>query len=778
MLRPTARVLSRAANAPLRRPPHPALRLSAAVANALSSASPQPLVALESTIITHGLPYPYNLDVALELEAVVRQNGAVPATIALLDGKPLVGLEQADLERLAKCAEDPSRNTAIKASRRDISHVLARGKGSVGGTTVSGTMVLAHMAGIEIFATGGIGGVHRGGEASMDVSADLTELGRTPVSVFCSGPKSILDIPRTLEVLETNGVSVQSFNPSGEFPAFYTSSSGLYVPYIGSTAQAAASILINSQLALGSGQVFGVPIPSSYEAVGNEIQKNVEIAVRESVEQGIDKKGKEATPWLLKRLAQLIPESKESNRALVVNNAKVAAQVAAEMERMRADFEMGKNTYSLGAVESPVSASTTAPQTEASTSGSDVLIFGAAAIDVTSQALSSASHSARAAATTYPGRVTVSLGGVSRNVAEATHRVLQSRLLPRSSRGVVKLVSPHGDDAFGALLKSGMQRLGMRTDGLFVPPQGQGESRGEGEGEARTAVCSLTLDDHGDLISGVADMDIPSRHLIPSSPSTDSSAAPVLDYLLANAPRIVAFDGNLGTAQIATLLSSIHTYNRTVTTQSRITTLFEPTSLSKSLSVLDALSSLPTDSRPTLNVATPNVLELSHMYTHARKLQFLPDPTEHDDQLVGQMHSYLALPSFITPHILQMALALVQSTAFQTLLVKFGANGVLSVSNSLGFFSLKHHPPTKLPQTPSGTTLNTTGAGDSFAGGIIAGLYTLQAQQRPQAPILSEEALDKIVLLGQLTAGKSLVSSHAVGSQLETLLESAKIMAA
>ncbi|EPQ32004.1 uncharacterized protein PFL1_00202 [Pseudozyma flocculosa PF-1] len=764
MFRPSARIFRQAATAttaaaPLRRAPHPSLHLSSAVAKALSPTAPHPLVALESTIITHGLPYPYNLDVALELEAVVRDNGAVPATIALLDGRPLVGLEDADLQRLAKCAEDPAKNTAIKASRRDISHVLAKGQGAVGGTTVSGTMVLAHMAGIEIFATGGIGGVHRGGEASLDVSADLTELGRTPVSVFCSGPKSILDIPRTLEVLETNGVSVQTFNPSGEFPAFYTSSSGLHVPYVGSTSQAAASILINSQLALGSGQVFGVPIPSSFEAVGNEIQKNVEIAVRESVEQGIDRRGKEATPWLLKRLAQLIPESKESNRALVVNNAKVAAQVAAEMERMRADFEMGRNTYSFGGVSGSSEAS----------AGSGIMIFGAAAIDVTSQASSSSSHTQRAA-TTYPGRVGVSLGGVSRNVAEAVHKVLASPALPSSSRAAVKLVSPRGDDAFGSLLEGGMKELGMRTDGLFVVR----------DRDERTAVCSLTLDDQGDLMSGVADMDIGTRYLVPtSSAAHGDKEREVVEYLTANRPRIVAFDGNLGSTQIHRLLSGIEEYNSRSSSPSfpSITTVFEPTSLAKSTTVLDALSRLSSpdsSSAPLVGIATPNVLELSHMHRRALSLGLFAPPTQEDIEVTSQMRSYLALPAFITAEVLDQAMSFLSSSLFNTLLVKFGSKGVLSLSRANGIVNVKHHVATKLP-TSAG--LNTTGAGDSFAGGVIAGLHTILAQ-RASASIetLTEQDLDKVVLLGQMTAARSLVSPNAIGSQLDTLIAKAGLV--
>lgn len=333
------------------RTPHPALTLSSAVRAALNPLTRAPVVALESTIITHGLPFPYNRDVACELEETVRDQGAVPATTALLDGQALVGLGEAQLERLAKCAEDPSKNRAIKASRRDIAHVIAKGEGSVGGTTVSGTMVLAHMAGIPIFATGGIGGVHRGAESTMDISADLTELGRTPVSVFCSGPKSILDIPRTLEVLETHGVSVTTFNPSGEFPAFYTSDSGLFVPYAGSNAEAASAIFASMQMGLQSGQVFGNPIPSDWESIGQQIQRLVEVAVREAVEQGIDKRGKEVTPWLLKRLAQLIPESKDSNRALVVNNAKRAAQVAIELHKIELDAQKARNTHSLGGIQ-------------------------------------------------------------------------------------------------------------------------------------------------------------------------------------------------------------------------------------------------------------------------------------------------------------------------------------------------------------------------------------------------------------------------------------------
>lgn len=322
--------------------------LSAEVADAL--ARRQPVVALESTIVSHGLPYPRNLEAATQVEAMVRQSGAIPATTALIDGQALVGLDAAQLARLAEppAAQDPR---PIKTSRRDIARVLAGGQGAVGGTTVSGTMVLAHAANIPIFATGGIGGVHRGGHNSMDVSADLAELGRTPVAVFCSGAKSILDIPRTLEYLETQGVAVSAFRQASQhatrlnypsssswakdlstttaFPSFYTAASDRQVPLVHSPGHA-ASIIAASQRAQLGGMVFGVPIPTEHE-MGSEIVAVVEQAVRESVELGIDVSGKDATPWLLKRVKELCPASVDSNVALVTNNAKLAAWTASDL---------------------------------------------------------------------------------------------------------------------------------------------------------------------------------------------------------------------------------------------------------------------------------------------------------------------------------------------------------------------------------------------------------------------------------------------------------------
>jgi pseudouridine-5'-phosphate glycosidase/pseudouridine kinase len=322
----------------------PLLRVHPNVASAL--ATKKPVVALESTIITHGLPFPANIETAIAIEQAVRDQGAVPATTAFIDGKAYVGLENDQLQRLAEIGLK-----ATKTSRRDVASVLAAGKGSIGATTVSGTTILAHMAGISIFGTGGIGGVHRGGQDTMDVSADLTELSRTPVAVFCSGAKSILDIPRTLEYLETFGVSTHTFNPSGQFPAFYSAQSGCKVPIALSFRHAAQLIHSNMLFNMQSGMIFGVPIPAEYEAAGKKIQIIVEQAVQEAKEAGIDRRGKEVTPWLLKRVGELSQgQSITSNKALVINNVTTAAKVACELQVLQEEeaikaSEKGSRSY-------------------------------------------------------------------------------------------------------------------------------------------------------------------------------------------------------------------------------------------------------------------------------------------------------------------------------------------------------------------------------------------------------------------------------------------------
>ncbi|CAL5228111.1 g11186 [Coccomyxa viridis] len=281
------------------------------------------VVALESTIISHGMPYPQNLETARAVEDVVRQHGATPATIAILGGVPHIGLTDSELESLA------SRGLNVcKTSRRDLALVVA--KGLDGATTVSATMLLAARAGIHVFVTGGIGGVHRGGEATMDVSADLTELGRTPVAVICAGAKSILDIPRTLEYLETQGVTVAAYG-ADEFPAFFTRHSGCRAPArLDSADMAAAMIRHNVELGLGSGAVIGVPIPEEHAAAGQQVEEATQQALQEAEQKGIQ--GSELTPFLLGRIRDLTGgASLEANIALIKHNAAVGARIAAAL---------------------------------------------------------------------------------------------------------------------------------------------------------------------------------------------------------------------------------------------------------------------------------------------------------------------------------------------------------------------------------------------------------------------------------------------------------------
>lgn len=300
----------------------PHLSISPAVQSALDAG--RPVVALESTIITHGMPYPQNLTMARNVEKVIEQNGAVPATIAIMDGKFMVGTTAADLERLAQTG-----GKAAKASRRDVAALLASGQ--VAGTTVATTMMAAEAAGIHMFATGGIGGVHRGAETTFDISADLDELGRTQVAVVCAGAKSILDIPKTLEVLESKGVPVLGFG-TDDFPAFWARKSGGKVDHRVDDARAAAKVIaLQFELGLG-GVLVANPIPESAALEAAEIETRIAAAIADAEAQGVGRK--ELTPFLLKRIFELTAgKSLVANIALVENNAKVAAQIAVALSK-------------------------------------------------------------------------------------------------------------------------------------------------------------------------------------------------------------------------------------------------------------------------------------------------------------------------------------------------------------------------------------------------------------------------------------------------------------
>ncbi|KAH8412284.1 hypothetical protein KR009_000987 [Drosophila setifemur] len=416
----------------------------------------QPVVALESTIITHGMPMPENVTTALAVEEEVRSQGAIPATIGILDGRIKVGLTREELTTLAK----KPRDQVIKCSRRDLPFVVA--KKQSGGTTVAATMIIAHEVGIKVFATGGIGGVHRDGHDSLDVSADLSELGRTPVAVVCSGVKSILDIPRTLEYLETQGVCVSSYDsPGGVFPDFYTRDSGCKVPYNLANPQEAAELLRSWQeLKLQSGVVIGVPLPVEFAADKTKIEEAIKEATAQAKEQGIS--GKDVTPFLLSAIAKITKGSSlQSNIALIKNNAKVAAQIAVSLSQS----STGNNKYAGKTIQKKP------------------LVVGASILDLSFK-VADQKGDMHLDGATYSAIAKQAAGGVGRNIAEGIYKLY----------GDVNLISAVGNDQMGQTLLQMMPQALQK--GLIL------------EETKATSLCSLIFDKFGDCKLILGNMDI------------------------------------------------------------------------------------------------------------------------------------------------------------------------------------------------------------------------------------------------------------------------------
>ena len=300
------------------------MKINPIIAEALKNN--KPVVALESTIISHGMPYPKNVETALRVEQMIKDHGAIPATIGIIDGEPVVGMTPEEIEEFGK------RKGILKASRRDLPVIYA--KKIWAATTVASTMIIANQAGIEVFVTGGIGGVHRGAQETMDISADLQELAKTNVTVVCAGAKAILDLPLTLEYLETMGVPVLGFQ-TNELPAFYTAHSGLKVDYAIDSYQEAAKIILEKRKNdLKGGILITNPIPEQYAMDDKIINAAIEKALKMAEEQGI--KGKETTPFLLKNIVELTGgDSLESNIQLVLNNARVGAEISKEVCKLK-----------------------------------------------------------------------------------------------------------------------------------------------------------------------------------------------------------------------------------------------------------------------------------------------------------------------------------------------------------------------------------------------------------------------------------------------------------
>ncbi|KAI8593591.1 hypothetical protein BDZ88DRAFT_457109 [Geranomyces variabilis] len=528
------------------------------------------VVALESTIISHGMPYPQNLETALAVEEIVRSQGCVPATIAVLDGRVKVGLSPADLEKLARTGL-----SAKKTSRRDLALVVSQKL--VGATTVSGTMVIAHKAGIKVFVTGGIGGVHRGGEVSMDVSADLTELGRTPVTVVCAGAKSILDIERTLEFLETQGVTVATYGDSPEFPAFYTPKSGhRAAANLTTPDDCAALIQANAALDLGSGMVIAVPIPvEDAPKDAARIEQVVVDAVNEAASTGV--KGKDITPFLLDRVKKATGgESLTANIALVKNNARIGSRIAAALAAQSA---AGTTTTSTP------SAHTLSGQQQ--TAQARPLVIGGTVLDISARFTGASSATGVPTfGTSHPGPVLTSMGGVGRNVAEACHR----------TGGNPRFISAVGADVAGDGLLKEMRDAGMDVAGIRRVDEV--DSTVDGAKKTTTAIYNAFLRSDGDLLAAVADMRI-HAHI---------RAADARRAIREFRPPVVAMDGNLSEECVMAVLETC--------AEDGIPVLFEPTSEPKAVSFFTLAP--PELLAASLRYTTPNTGELTAIFATTR----------------------------------------------------------------------------------------------------------------------------------------------------------------
>ncbi|KAG9104551.1 hypothetical protein FRC06_001331 [Ceratobasidium sp. 370] len=657
-----------ASNAPIN-----LLTIHPEVADALARGTP--VVALESTVITHGLVYPDNLKTAISCEENIRANGAIPATIGLLEGRMHVGLERkqleilADVESLKKAGKAP-----IKLSRRDIAPAMSLGR--YGGTTIAGTTVIAHLAGIKagcpkslqpevLEVCTGVVKLIFTATIALDISAgmpiralaqilphapsaDLTELGRTPIAVVASGAKSILDIGRTLEYLETQGVTVAAYDNDGNWPAFFSARSGYKAPWaFNDSKDAAKAIYYADRLGIQSGTIFGVPIPKEFEKAGLEIQAAVDQAVRESEENGIAKSGRDATPWLLSRVKDITKGlSLPSNIALLENNARVGARIAVEYAKLKAGGAERSVPYQPAIVL--LKPSEVVEPSPAPDPSSPLVIVGAAAVDIIAQPYSdspSAIHS------TAPGSVRMSPGGVARNVAEAAHRVLESLSTPdifESHRPL--LISPIGNDAFASVLTLESQSRGMRIDGLMHLAAA----------DERTATCNMFLDARGDLQMGIADMSIIGDAKL--------DVGKLLVKMETAAPRIVAFDGNPSSGTITSIIQKAKQLGAMIP------------------ALLKMVESAGKD--PHITGAFPNLIELRAMWETARsEEQLLNSPYWWSvvDTFEPDLHRVLSgqvrgdMLFLLSDGVIQMAIQLLPF--IKHFVIKCGSKGVALISH-------------------------------------------------------------------------------------------------
>uniref|UniRef100_A0A668AST2 Zgc:136858 n=2 Tax=Myripristis murdjan TaxID=586833 RepID=A0A668AST2_9TELE len=643
-------------------------RVHPSVSQAL--AENRPVVALESTIITHGMPYPHNLSTAKEVEAIVRAEGATPATVGLIQGKVHVGLSSEELEHLA-CSK-----TSLKVSRRDLPYAIS--KGISGGTTVSGTMIAAHRAGIPVFVTGGIGGVHRDGENSLDISADLTELGRTPIAVVSAGVKSILDIGRTLEFLETQGVCVATYGMSKNFPAFFSPQSGFTSPYHVCNPEEAAELIAGVlSLGLQSGVLLAVPIPEEHATAGQHIEEAIQTAVAEASAKGI--KGRDVTPFILQKVNELTKgKSLQANTALIHNNAMVGSQIACALSKQMNKRNMRGTIHHLG--------------NHPSESQSSTVVIGGVNVDF----IAKGKTEKLVFGQTNPGSVCQSFGGVGRNIADSLSRLGHRPLF----------ISAIGTDSHSDAVLNHCKHI--NTSGV---------ARLE---EQRTATYCAVITESGELSLGLGDMDIHEQ-------ITEQYVSQFEKQL--SSACLVCLDGNIPVSTIDYVCSIAKKY--------AINVWYEPTDSDK------ASKPFLSEAWKSLSYLSPNLAELCTM----NKNLGIPTPEVLPSSLKDVLSCAMALSRPLLEYV-------------HCLVVTLGAKGVLVCGEyDAGSVNLKPRQQKRRGQLcalyyPALTvtteeTMNVSGAGDSLAGGMMAG-------------ILQGLDTDSCVHMGLLAARLSLASPHPI----------------
>ncbi|KAK2750638.1 hypothetical protein FQN57_002709 [Myotisia sp. PD_48] len=776
------------------------LKVSEEVQDAI--ATRKPVVALESTIYTHGFPYPQNVNLAKSLESIVRSTGGVPATVGIIDGVARVGMNAQELSLLTSASEE---RTVQKVSRRDLGYICGmgiRGRPMIGGTTIAGTMILANLAGIKVFATGGLGGVHRGGESSMDISADLTELGRTPVAVISSGCKSFLDIQRTLEYLETEGVIVATFADGREgnidFPAFFTRDSGIKSPKaIRDEKDAAAIIYAQSQLQLSSGLLFTNPIPEIHSFPKPEMDAIIAQAIELAHLEGVH--GSENTPFVLAQIEELSRgRSVTANKALVENNVERGTRVAIELAKLESEYNGTVDRYM--PVNAAISQSISEPsETEESISSismadettskeplliedrPDVLVAGALAVDLACDYTPLSTKGANISPnlhTSNPSKIHQTLGGVGHNVALAASYLGSS----------VMFCSMVADDI------SGRSALASINKDYIQTFQSQGIQILPPNAETRTAQYIAVNDAQKNLVLAMADMSI--LELPEPKLNFKTFWEPLLQQKESHAKWAVV-DANWDSQAASKWISLCKSHGMKIALEpvsaAKASRLFRRPFASKHGHSSTSPVLKPTDIAPhnhLIDLVTPNQYELAAMHTAARENGYFESPEwwgvidalelpsgGSTDRLVSNTN-----PQLVKEGIPQQSLQL--APLIPSVLTKLGSQGVLLTqifwrddprlrsvdyapyilgrssndSSPVGGVYMRLFPPEEI--LSEGDIVSVNGAGDTLLGVVMAGLGRVEG----------DATLEDIIPIAQKASVMTLKSEHAVNPEISQLI--------